>query len=75
MYDQDKQHTTQCSPLFSHAAAHVIAHLERGGLTLDTLSTAMGSDLKTDKAGNGDTYYEWQQVMDFYAAQANVPSA
>tara|TARA_B100000161_G_C33387971_1_gene340869 strand:+ start:322 stop:513 length:192 start_codon:yes stop_codon:yes gene_type:complete len=56
-------------------AANVIAHLERGGLTLDMFRTATGSDLKTDKAGNGDTYYEWQQVMDFYASQANVTSA
>ena len=56
-------------------AAHVIAHFERGGLTLDMYCTAMGSDLKTDKAGNGDTYYEWQQVMDYYASQANIPSS
>jgi hypothetical protein len=53
-------------------AAHVIAHLERGGLTLDMFRMALGADLKTDKAGNGDTYYEWQQVIDYYAANANV---
>ena len=53
-------------------AAHVIAHLERGGLTLDMFRMALGAALKTDKAGNGDTYYEWQQVMDYYVANANV---
>ena len=55
-------------------AAHVIALLERGGLTLDQFRLAMGSTLATDKAGNGDTYYEWQQVWDYYTTKANVPT-
>ena len=56
-------------------AGHVIAHLERGGLTLDQLIRFYGSELLTDKASNGDTYYDNTQVNAFYAAQANVPVA
>ena len=55
-------------------AAHVIHYLNRGGLTLGMFHTAMGAALKTETAGNGDTWYEWRQVMDYYAAFANVPS-
>ena len=53
-------------------AGHVITHLERGGLTLDMFHRAMGDTLKTDKSGNGDTWYEWRQVMDYYKQAANV---
>ena len=53
---------------------HVIAMLDRGGLTIDMFRMAMGAELLTDKAGNGDTWYEWQQVWDYYAANANVPT-
>ena len=52
---------------------NVISHLERGGLTVDMFRASLGPELKTDKSGNGDTWYEWQQVMDYYAANANVP--
>lgn len=54
-------------------ATQVITHLERGGLTLDMFRMALGEDLKTDTAGNGDTYYEWHQVMDYYNEHANLP--
>ncbi len=55
-------------------SAHVISLLDRGGLTLDMFCMDMGSNLLTDKAGNGDTWYEWQQVWDYYNAKANVPT-
>ena len=54
-------------------AAHVIAHLERGGLTLDMFRRHLGSALLTEKGGNGDTYYDWAQVMAYYKEFANVP--
>jgi len=54
-------------------AGHVIAHLERGGLTLDQLIRFYGAELLTAVAGNGDVYYDNTQVNAFYAAQANVP--
>ena len=54
-------------------AANVIAHLERGGLTLDQLIRFYGTELLTDKAGNGDTYYDNAQVNAFYAQACNVP--
>ena len=54
-------------------SAHVIAHLERGGLTLDQLNRFYGAELLTDKAGNGDTYYDNDQVNSFYAKACNVP--
>ena len=54
-------------------AANVIAHLERGGLTLDQLIRFYGTELLTDKAGNGDTYYDNAQVNAFYAKACNVP--
>lgn len=54
-------------------AAHVVAHLGRGGLTLDMFRRHLGDALKTDKAGNGDTYYDYEQVMAYYAEFANVP--
>lgn len=54
-------------------SAHVIAHLERGGLTLDQLILFYGTELLTDKAGNGDTYYDNAQVNSFYAQACNVP--
>ena len=54
-------------------AAHAIAMLDRCGLTLDILHMHYGDQLLTDRGGNGDTYYEWQQVMDYYQAKANVP--
>lgn len=47
--------------------------LDRGGLTLDMFIMSMGTELLKDKAGNGDTWYEWQQVMDYYKENANVP--
>jgi len=53
-------------------AAHVIAHLERGGLTLDQLIRFYGAELLTDKAGNGDTYYDNTQVNEYYAKACNV---
>ena len=54
-------------------SAQVIAHLNRGGLTLDMFRMAMGSALKTDTAGNGDTYYDNTQVNEYYAKACNVP--
>ena len=56
-------------------AGHVITHLERGGLTIDQLIRHYGDDLLTAKAGNGDTWYDNNQVNAFYAAKANVPIA
>ena len=53
-------------------SAHVIAHLNRGGLTLDMFRMAMGSALKTETAGNGDTYYDNTQVNEYYAKACNV---
>lgn len=53
-------------------SAHVIAHLNRGGLELDQLIRFYGSELLTDKGGNGDTYYDNAQVNAFYSKEANV---
>ena len=55
-------------------AGHAIQLLDRGGLTLDMFRMAMGSKLITDKSGNGDVWYEWQQVWDYYVLNANVPA-
>ena len=55
-------------------AAHAMAMLDRGGLTIDMLRHHYGEQLKTDKAGNGDTYYEWQKCWDYYQSTANVPA-
>ena len=54
-------------------AANVISHLERGGLALDQFIRFYGQELLSDKAGNGDTYYDLSQMNAFYSAKANVP--
>ena len=56
-------------------SANVIAHLNRGGLKLDQFIRYYGTELLTDKAGNGDTWYDNNQVNAFYSAKANVPTA
>jgi hypothetical protein len=49
-----------------HAAA-AIAILDNAGLTLDELIEFWGSMLIADRAGNGDTWYNRQQVEAFAA--------
>ena len=56
-------------------AGQAVQLLDRGGLTLDMFHMTMGQELITDKSGNGDTWYEWEQVWSFYASHANVPSS
>ena len=58
--------STATHPVMIHAAA-AIAILENAGLTLDQMIEFWGSMLVTDRAGNGDTWYNRQQVEAFAA--------
>jgi len=55
-------------------AAHVISRLERGGLTLDQFVLHYGEELDVELGGNGDHWYNNDQVEEFYRLEANVPT-
>ena len=44
---------------------NVIAMLDKEDLDIDTFRTYFGNELETAKAGNGDTWYNIDQVHEF----------